>query len=135
MEDNTKRLLCEMSIGVACYNIVLIILAYPASIQLDFLWKPAVAGLLVGMTADFLMLIHIAVIAEKVLLYGDEQYANRTTLIHSMIRKVLFVIMILLFWNVPYVNVLAIIFGAMGMKAGAYLQPVIHRFLSYMQKS
>lgn len=131
MENNTKHLVMEMSAGVLIYGVLLMILAYPISLKLGFSYGPVGLGLLIGMLSDFFMLIHIAVIADRVMAYGDEHYANRTTMIHSMIRKVFFIGVIGVLWNVPQVNVLAIIIGAMGMKTGAYLQPIIHKIFTY----
>ena len=134
MEHNTRRLVSEMAAGVVIYNLLLCIVSFVFCPRLGYSWSPVVLGLAIGMTANILMLIHIAVIAEKVLRYGDEQYANRTTVIHSMIRKVLFIVLLIILWNIPQVNLLAVIIGAMGLKAGAYLQPVIHRVFSIKYK-
>ena len=57
---------------------------------------------------------------------GDAAYANRTTVIQSIGRKVIYILLLLLIlWRIPEINVMAVVLGTMGLKAGAYLQPVL----------
>ena len=67
---------------------------------------------------------------ERALDSQNESYANKTTVVQGMIRKVILVAALLLCWRVFRVNPLAMVIGIMGMKAGAYLQPLIHKILS-----
>ena len=73
------------------------------------------------------MLIHMAVMTERVLDSGSESYANKFTVAQSMLRKLVFVAVLLICWKVLKIDLLAAVIGAMGMKAGAYLQPLVHR--------
>ena len=73
------------------------------------------------------MLIHMAVMTERVLDSGSESYANKFTVVQSMLRKLTFVAALLICWKVLKIDLLAAVIGAMGMKAGAYLQPLVHR--------
>ena len=131
----TRRLILEMSVGVILYNVVLSVLAWifhPKLEQILQPWYPAeampvVLGLMLGAAGAVLMLIHMAVMTERVLESRNEAYANKTTVMHSMIRKLVFVAALIFFWNWFRINLLAMVIGAMGMKAGAYLQPLIHK--------
>lgn len=129
MSEHSKNLVVEMSIGVAVYGIVAEVIALIICLRMNVPPVPVLVGLAVGVLADILMLIHIAVITERVLESKDEAYANRTTVVHSLIRKVVFVIALLVLWFVFHVNAVAMIIGAMGLKAGAYLQPLVHKTL------
>lgn len=131
----TRHLILEMSVGVILYNVVLSVLAWifhPKLEQILQPWYPAeampvVLGLMLGAAGAVLMLIHMAVMTERVLESRNEAYANKTTVMHGMIRKLVFVAALIFFWNWFRINLLAMVIGAMGMKAGAYLQPLIHK--------
>ena len=73
------------------------------------------------------MLIHMAVTTERVLDSGSESYANKYTVAQSMLRKLVLVAAFLICWKVLKIDLLAAVIGTMGMKAGAYLQPLVHR--------
>lgn len=123
----TKRLILEMSVGVVLYNAVLSVLAWLFLPRYSVEVVPVVLGLLLGAVGAVLMLVHMAVMTERVLESRNEVYANKTTVMHSMIRKLVFVAALFFFWNWFRINLLAMVIGAMGMKAGAYLQPLIHK--------
>lgn len=129
MSRNIKRLILEMSVGMLCYVLVLGLLVWLFHGRLGFEPMPAYFGLAAGYLADVAMLIHMAVITERVADSMDESYANKTTLVHAMARKVIFIIILVFLGTRPQINPLAMILGAMGLKAGALLQPVIHRAL------
>lgn len=127
MSKDTRNLILEMSVGVIAYNLFLTVLAPVICPRLGTPVMPVVLGLAIGMAADILMLIHMAVITERVLDSRDENYANTTTVVHSILRKVVFVAVAVVLLKTPQVNIVAMIIGAMGLKAGAYLQPFIHK--------
>lgn len=123
----TKRLICEMSVGILVYNAVLILFAVLFLPRFAYPVVPVLIGLAVGAAGAVLMLIHMAVTAERVLDVGSESYANKNTVLHSMIRKLVFIAAIFFCWRVFHADLLAAVIGAMGMKAGAYLQPLVHK--------
>lgn len=123
----TKRLIVEMSVGIFLYNIVLGVLAWLFLPRYSVEVVPVVLGLFLGAVGAVLMLVHMAVMTERVLESRSEAYANKTTVVHSMIRKLVFVAALFFFWRWFQINLLAMVIGAMGMKAGAYLQPLIHK--------
>ena len=73
------------------------------------------------------MLVHMAVTTERVLDSKSESYANKYTVAQGMLRKLVLVAAFLICWKVLKIDLLAAVIGAMGMKAGAYLQPLVHR--------
>lgn len=123
----TKRLICEMSVGIMIYNIVLMLLAGLLLPRFSYPVMPVLTGLAVGAAGAVLMLIHMAVTAERVLDVGSESYANKNTVLHSMLRKLVFIAAIFFCWRMFHADLLAAVIGAMGMKAGAYLQPLVHK--------
>ena len=130
LSRSTKQLLVEMSIGIILYNLLLGVLAWVILSGTSYQVSSVLWGLLAGAVGAILMLIHMAVIMERALDSQNESYANKTTVVQGMIRKVVLVAALLLCWRVFRVNPLAMVIGIMGMKAGAYLQPLIHKILS-----
>lgn len=127
MSRETKNLILEMSVGVVIYEVILGIGAAVIGPGLGAPLFAVILGLFCGLIIDIAMLIHMAVITERVLDTGDESYANKTTVVHSMLRKLVIVVLIFVFWRIPQINIVAFIIGALGLKAGAYLQPFIHK--------
>ncbi len=127
LSKSTKRLLAEISAGVIFYNLILVVLAFVLLPKLSYPVIPVVLGLIVGAAGAICMLIHIAVMTERVLESGSENYANKFTVAQSILRKLTFVAVLLICWKLLKINLLAAVIGAMGMKAGAYLQPLVHR--------
>lgn len=119
-----------MSAGVFLYNLVLGVLAWFLLPKTSYPVMPVIAGLLVGGIGAILMLVHMAVMTERALDSQNESYANKTTVIQGLIRKLVFVAAVLACWRWFHVDMLAAVIGAMGMKAGAYLQPVVHKVFS-----
>ena len=130
LSRSTKRLLVEMSIGIILYNLLLGVLAWVILSGTSYQVSSVLWGLSAGAVGAILMLIHMAVIMERALDSQNESYANKTTIVQGMIRKVVLVAVLLLCWRVFRVDLLAMVIGAMGMKAGAYLQPLIHKIIA-----
>lgn len=126
----TKRLLLEMSVGVILYNLILAVLAWLFMPKLSYPAGPVIRGLLVGAVGAILMLIHIAVMTERALSSLNEGYANKMTLVSGLIRRVVFIAALFFCWRWFRINLLAAVIGAMGMKAGAYMQPLVHKVFS-----
>lgn len=134
LDKSTKRVLVEMSVGVVFYNVLLCILAGLLLPKVSYPVKPVIAGLAVGAAGAILMLIHMAVMAERAVSSGNEEYANKMTVAQSMLRKLVFLAGLFFCWRVLNVDLLATVIGAMGMKAGAYLQPLVRRLSGYQEE-
>ncbi len=130
MTDSTRHLVFEMCIGMLFYVLALGTMAVVFRQGLSrkgFLLLPVLAGLACGFAADVLMLIHMAHVTERAASSMDEAYANKTTVIQSMLRKVVFIIALFFLGSRPQIDAVAMIIGALGLKAGALCQPVVHR--------
>ena len=130
LSRSTKRLLVEMSIGIILYNLLLGVLAWVFLPRTSYPVWPVLWGLLAGAVGAVLMLIHMAVTTERALESQNESYASKTTIVQSLIRKVVLVAAVMFCWRVFRVDLLAVVIGIMGMKAGAYLQPLIHKMFT-----
>ena len=130
MTDNTRHLVVEMSIGMLFYTVVLAVLAVVfkgGMARMGFSTGPVLSGLFCGFAADVAMLIHMAYITERAADSMDEGYANKSTVIQSMIRRVVFIIVLFVLGSRPQIDAVAMIIGALGLKAGALCQPIVHR--------
>lgn len=135
LSKGTKRVLVEMSVGVVLYNLLLMAAACLVLPKVSYPVIPVVKGLLVGAAGAVLMLVHMAVMAERAIDSRNEDYANKLTVAQGMIRKLVFVAAIFFFWRVLHADLLAAVVGAMGMKAGAYLQPLVRRLSGYREET
>ncbi len=128
MTKETKNLILEMSAGIVFHNTILGILAVVICSVRDQRIMPIFLGLLAGGISAVLMLLHMAVITERAMDCGDEGYANKTTMVHAIGRKAVYIaVLALVLFRLPQVNPLAMVVGTMGLKTGAYLQPIVHR--------
>ena len=130
MSSSLKHLVLEMSVGMFAYVLILGVLAVIFQNGLGsmgFLLGPVLVGLFLGFLADVLMLIHMASVTERAADSQDEVYANKTTMVQSVIRRVVFIAALFILGSRPQVDAVAMIIGALGLKAGAFLQPAVHR--------
>ena len=128
MTDRTKQLFLQMSAGIFLWNLLLAAVGFILAPALGWTRSSVLLGVLLGAVCAELMLFHMAVITERVLSSGNEAYANKTMLVHSILRKlVFFVLLAVILWKIPQINALGVVLGFMGLKAGAYLQPVLFR--------
>ncbi len=130
MTKEIRRLVAEMCAGMFLYALMLGILAVifrRGLAGIGFELPPVLAGLFAGFIADVAILIHMAVVAERATDSRDAAYANRFTVVQSVIRKIIFVAVLLFLGSRPQIDAVAMIIGALGLKAGAFLQPAVHR--------
>ena len=129
MNKDLKKTVLKMSIGIILYEISLIVLAFFLHNYLAYTFLSLVLGILIGSVAAIIMVIDMARVNYDVICSNDVSYANRKTVVRSIVRKVILVLIIVVFWNSRYVNVLAIVFATLGIKFGAYMVPIIKRVM------
>lgn len=129
MNKDLKKTVLQMSIGIILYEISLIVLAFFLHSYLAYTFLSLVLGILIGSVAAIIMVIDMARVTYDVICSNDTSYANRKTVVRSIVRKVILVLIIVVFWNSRYVNVLAIVFATLGIKFGAYMVPIIKRVM------
>ncbi len=130
MTKSTKHLIVEMSIGMLVYIAVLAVLAVIFQNTLagwGFELSPVLVGLVCGFIADVMMLIHMAIIIERVASSKDEGYATKMVAAQAGLRRIVFIVALLVIGTRPQVDIVAMIIGSLGLQAGAMLQPLVHR--------
>lgn len=125
MKAEIKSLIKEVTVGIILYNGLLAAIAliiYPSS--------KVFLGLAVGMSVALLMFIHMTVTFQQAMAQGDEMAAKRKTTVGVIFRSLIYILLlVVILWKVPQINILAVALGAMGLKAAAYSQPYIHRVM------
>ena len=123
-----------MGMGVLIYEIVLGLAAIPFSKFMKYSLLPMELGVLVGSLLVIGMVIDMGISTEDSLYTGNESYAQRKIIIHSLLRKVALIIVIAIFWNSKYVNVLAIVVSIFGLNCGAYMYPLFKKIFEKRRK-
>ncbi len=129
MIKELKNTALEMIFGIILFEAALIVFFFFVSINGYSRWS-LISGAIVGTVLCLLLLWDMARSAEEAGTSGDPEYARKKTVMHAMLRKAVIVIVVILFWKSAAVNVLGIVFALFGLKCGAYLQPIVHRYIS-----
>ena len=111
------------------YEVLLMVVAGFVAKPLGYTVSSLELGIVVGILVMIFMMVDMARTTEDALASKNEKYAMRTTMLHSFVRKAVLVVVVFIFWKSKYVNVLGIVFSIFGIKAGAYLQPLIHKLM------
>lgn len=123
MSEETKQQVLEMCVGIALHNLVL------AGICLiGFRGLPVFLGIASGALAAVILLVSMAHSTELCVELADEDAAKKKMTVHSMMRSFGIIVTVALLWKFTNFNILTFILGILGLKTGAYLYPVIHKF-------
>lgn len=124
MGKETKNLVLEVSFGIVVFTVAAML------VTLAFYPDRAVfLGLLLGMFLALAMFLSMAVVLEGSMRTDDPGTVQKRSVISAVVRYVaLIVILVTVIVRFSDVfNPVAVVIGVLGLKAGAYLQPVIHR--------
>ncbi len=124
MEKVTKNLIIEVLVGIVVFTVAVMLAAlflYP---------QPSVfAGLLLGMLLALAAFLSMALILVNAMKSSDPKIVQRNTIIGTSIRYLLLIaiLVIVIVYFQSQINPVALVIGVFGLKAGAFLQPVIHK--------
>lgn len=85
-------------------------------------------GLWLGIIMALLTILHLSISLNKALDLG-EGGAKKHMVIQNLVRYFVLIIFLVLLMITDFANPLAAFLGLMGVKAGAYLQPLLHRVI------
>ena len=123
MSEATKRQVLEMCVGIVIHNLILTVGS------LIWFREPSVfLGIFAGALAAVAMLVSMAHSTELCVDLADAEAARKKMAAHSVLRSVALLAAIGVLWKFTGFNPLAFILGTLGLKTGAYLYPVIHKF-------
>lgn len=124
MGKETKNLVLEVSLGIVLFT------AAACALALVFIPQRAVfSGLLLGMILAIAMFLSMAVVLEGSMRTEDPKTVQKRSVISAVVRYLVLIIIlvtVILRFEEQF-NPVAVVIGVLGLKAGAYLQPVIHR--------
>lgn len=131
MGKETKNLLLEVSAGIAVFTAAAMAAAF-------FIYpKGSVfAGLLLGMALALAMFLSMALVLENSMETEDPKTVQKWTMISSVVRYLLLIatMVIIISRFSGHINPVAVVIGVLGLKAGAFLQPVIHKIAGIWKK-
>ena len=89
-------------------------------------------GLWLGIIASLLTTLHLSITLDKALDLG-ESGAKKYMVIQNLVRYFVLIIFLVLLMITDFANLLAAFLGLMGVKAGAYMQPILHMAIGKMR--
>ena len=127
MEKATKNLIVEVSAGIVIFTAVILLgsfFVYPRT--------SVYTGLLLGMVLALAMFFSMALVLDRSMKSQDPGIVQKRGIISAAIRYLLLVaiLVIVINWFSDWFNPVAVVIGVLGLKAGAFLQPAIHRIAS-----
>ncbi len=126
--EGAQKTFVELAAGIFAYGILL------QAAGVWFFEDKAGAGIAfwIGIFTAFCMAWHMYRTLERALL--DERRAQKTLALHSMIRYAVVIAVLVIVQYRQAGSPVVTFFGIMGLKAGAYLQPFVHKAMMYLKK-
>lgn len=131
MDKETKNLIIEVSAGIVIFTAAAMLVAFFAYPQASVF-----AGLLVGMVLALVMFFSMAFVLERSMKTLDPKTVQKRGIISAVVRYLLLIAILVIAINryPDRLNPVALVIGVLGLKAGAFLQPVIHKIASYKKE-
>ncbi|MDR1548296.1 MAG: ATP synthase subunit I [Hungatella sp.] len=131
MGKETKNLMLEVSAGIALFTgavMVVACLMYPQ--------RAVIAGLLLGMVIAMAMFLSMALVLERSMKTEDPRTVQKRSVISAVIRYLLIIVILVtvIIRFSDWFNPVAVVVGVLGLKAGAFLQPAIHKIAARRAK-
>lgn len=126
MTRDTKRLVWQITAGMGLWGIVFGTAGFFLAPVMGANPVSVLGGILLGLGLAELMLVHMAAVAELAGEVSHPEEARKRAAAQIFARRlIVFGLLAVIAWKVPQVNILAVILGILGLKAGAYLQPLL----------
>lgn len=130
MFKRINAVLSELLCGIIFYGIV---------VQLAGVWFVAdklryTSGLWIGIVLSAGMAVHMAVVLNDAADIGVEEPARKKVAIQSVLRYLVVVIVFFVTAQWKLGNLITLFIGVMGLKAGAYLQPLTHKVVLKLKR-
>jgi len=132
MGKKTKNLVLEVSAGIVFFTVAAMLTAF-------FVYpdQSVFAGLILGMILALAMFLSMAVVLEGSMKTEDPKTVQKRSVISAVVRYLLLVaILVTVIGRFSHwFNPVAVVIGVLGLKAGAFLQPVIHKIADRKTRS
>ena len=125
--EGGRKTLIELLVGIVIYGLLL---------QLIPVWFVAdkasySLAMWIGIVTAICMALHMYRTLERALSYADT--AQKTVAVNSMLRYAIAIVVLLIVQYRSLGNPVVTFLGIMGLKAGAYLQPFVHKVVNFLQ--
>lgn len=119
-------------------GLVLGIIFYGIAIELVGVWFVSdklrfTSGLMIGIVTAIGMAIHMAVVLLDAVDFAGAEKAKRRIVAKSILRYVVVVVIFLVMMIFHLGSLFSAFLGVMGLKASAYMQPLMHKAFMKMQ--
>ncbi len=119
-------------------GLVLGIIFYGIAIELVGVWFVSdklrfTSGLMIGIVTAIGMAIHMAVVLLDAVDFAGAEKAKRRIIAKSILRYVVVVVIFLVMMIFHLGSLFSAFLGVMGLKASAYMQPLMHKAFMKMQ--
>lgn len=127
MDRSTRNLILEVSAGIVLFAVAAMVTAL-----FIFPERTVFAGLFLGMVLALAMFISMALVLEGAVKTKNPRSIQRRSVVGAVIRYVILftILMVVVIRFSGWFNPIAVIVGVFGFKAGAFLQPVVHKLTS-----
>lgn len=125
--ESSRQMLLEICAGIALYCIA----GEAVICFLPIQTAPSALAYLLGCAVSAGVMIHITYVTELVLDMNSPSEAQKYTTVRYLLRYFVIIVVVLIVYFTGYLNMAALFIGMLGIKAGAYLQPSMHRFLEW----
>lgn len=129
--ESAKKTLLELWMGIIIYGVALEITA------VWFFENKAAASVVfwIGIVTALCMAFHMYRILDRALTgaAGAQNTVVRTLSVHSMLRYLAVIVVLVVVQYRGIGSPVVTFFGIMGLKAGAYLQPFVHKAILYFK--
>ncbi|MDW2800235.1 ATP synthase subunit I [Clostridium boliviensis] len=124
MDKETKNLIAEVSAGIVFFTMAAMLAAlfvYPQA--------SVFAGLILGMVLALVMFFSMALVLDRSMKTMDPRTVQKWGIISASVRYLLLIAILITVISMfsDRINPVALVTGVLGLKVGAFLQPVIHK--------
>jgi small-conductance mechanosensitive channel len=124
MGKETKNLMLEVSAGIVFFTVAVMLGAffvYPR--------RAVYAGLILGMVLALAMFLSMALVLERSMKTEDPKTVQKQSIISAVLRYLLLIVVMIVVIErfSDWFNPVAVVIGVLGLKAGAFFQPIIHK--------
>ncbi|HCD42605.1 MAG TPA: ATP synthase subunit I [Lachnoclostridium sp.] len=124
MGKETKNLMLEVSAGIVFFTVAVMLGAffvYPR--------RAVYAGLILGMVLALAMFLSMALVLERSMKTEDPKTVQKQSIISAVLRYLLLIVIMIVVIErfSDWFNPVAVVIGVLGLKAGAFFQPIIHK--------
>jgi DNA integrity scanning protein DisA with diadenylate cyclase activity len=129
MLKKINETLFDLLIGIIMYGLLLLLLSFilPSGNKMTYL-----LGSILGIVVSIFLSFHLYRSIDKSLYMNEKRAINYSRSMTIFRLLIMFVALILTLYLPTIFNTISVLLGIMSLKISAYLQPVTHRYVSFL---